>query len=194
MGKLEWSFCHDDDWITYGLAYVLLYPYIVWGGFFIAGIIFSSPILRYVSWCSSIFTWLVAYGLQKLLTIKRPSHQDCEQTLAVPDLRFVIGVVNILTVSGIVIATRKGIHPSSILFFVGGTILYFIAVNVNNYLTPIQFILNLGFSLVASSFWVSTYTLFVRPILLPRGWLDVSMLGVERAHMITKRKIALTNP
>lgn len=185
MGKLEWAFCHDDDWITYFAAWLLLWPYMVWAGFFFAGLILSSPVLLYVSKCSSIITFLFCWGLQELLQIPRPSHQECETTLALPDKRMVIGVVNVLTVMGIVVITRKGVHPFALLIVFGSMVLYFFAVNLNGYLSPIQFFFSLGLSLSFSGFWVATYVLLVRPILLYYGWKDVSMLGEERAPPFT---------
>jgi len=182
MGKIEWSFCHDDDWLTYALAWVLLYPYVVWVGFFIAGFVLFSPILMYVSKVSSIGTYLISWGLQVLLDIRRPHHQDCEQSLAVPDTRFVIGVVNILTVLGIVVTTRKSIHPWVVLSFVLATVLYFVAVTVNQYLSPIQFMLSFGLSLSMSAFWIATYGIVVRPILIAWGYRDLSLLGIERVN------------
>lgn len=188
MEDITWSFCHQGDWFTYFMAWMLLYPYVVWGGFFIAGMIFASPVLTFVSSISSIGTYLLCWGLQELLKVPRHEDNHCDATYALPDRRFVIGVVNVLTVILIVLTTRTNVRSMVIIKFTAATLLYFVAVNTNNYLTPIQFLYSLSLSLSLASMWSATYTLMVRPFLHVYGFKDISLLGIERSESSRSEK------
>lgn len=173
--------CYDDnDWLEWVFSYVLFYPTIVWGGFFVCGFIFSSPVLLYISKVSGLFTLGVCYGLARLLRFKRPPGQDCAKWYAFPDVPTVVSTVNVLTFLGIVMITRIRIHWSSVLVVGITTLLYFVALYYNHYLTAMQIGMNLGASLIFSAVWITTYALIARPLLLSWNYRDSLLIGSER--------------
>lgn len=182
--------CYEEGAVLgWLLSYVLYYPWVVWAGFMIAGVLFRSPLLLYKSYVSGVGTWLIAWGLGTLLKWPRPPGQECDTSYAFPDVGLHVATVNTLVLLVLIVVTRSGVHYLAIVWFFGWTVLYFVAIFVNHYLTAMQLGFNIASVLMMTSFWSATYLTLVRPIIVSLGYAELSNIGLPVAPAKSARRV-----
>lgn len=157
--------CHRPGWFGEGLGYALYYPLVVWVGFFMAGKLFRSPLLLYVSYFVGSVTWLLTWGTRELLVIPRPPQQICDRSYVVPDVAMVFGMVNVITVGGSAFAVRRNVSFVLCALLIALTALYNFSLVYNYYMSFLQWMINAGIAIALSGFFVIFYAVVAHPLL-----------------------------
>ena len=168
--KIVWGFCYEEGWISWLLAWVLLYPYIVWGGFFVCAWVLRSPLLFYITKFISPVTMIICYGLREMIRMPRAPLQDCENNFGLPDTRVVVGMVNVLTVLTVAVSQRQQVSLLTLVPILFFTVLYWFALLYNHYLSVLQLLFTLGIAFAFVGFWTSFYCVIAHANMIQAGF------------------------
>lgn len=171
--------CHRPGWFAEGLGYALYYPLVVWVGFFMAGKLFRSPLLLYVSYFVGIVTWLTTWGARELLVIPRPPQQTCDRSYVIPDVGMVFGMVNVLTVGGSAFAVRRNVSFILGILLIALTAVYNFALVYNYYMSFMQWMINAGIAVALAGFFVIFYAVVAHPLLEAWHFREGTYLGED---------------
>lgn len=155
---VEWRVCHNNTFISYLLAYCLLFPRALVIGYNIIAMYKNMFTLFLASNIAFVVNYLLASTLSGSIQSNRPGwpfnpQQTCDSSHAVPDPTMVSTLSFIFQVAIMKHSCGVGVSRKFILHVILFATLYVVANIVNNYMHLWQVLISISLALALSVAW-----------------------------------------
>jgi len=164
---VEWRVCHTNTFISYLLAFCLLFPRAVVIGYNIIAMYKNLFTLFFASNIAFIVNFLIAYSFCNAFGSDRPGWPDhplqtCEETVCgVPDPAMVSSLSFVFQIAIMKATCGVGVSAEFIFYVLLFAFLYIVAAVFNNYMFVWQAFMAVGFSLGLAVIWAFVSYIFI---------------------------------